>query len=119
MQVVTNSSLVRDDELRGRTGADFRRLLHNLPNFREPRSAFECSAKLLQLLHRSAGQDFHAAVAKIAHVSAEVQLLGGILRKVAKAYPLYGAGNEIATETRGLLESSEIAGVLEAAWGVR
>jgi hypothetical protein len=113
--------LVRDDELRGRAGIDFRRLFHDLLHFGETRSALKRGAKFVQLLKGPAGEGFHPAVVKIAHESAEVQFLGDALRKVAKTHSLHGAGNEItpglfciAHGTRNCNRDAQASGVAEA-----
>jgi hypothetical protein len=115
------SILVRDDELRGRAGVDFRRLFHDLPHLRETRSALKRGAKFVQLRGGPAGEGFHPAVVKIAHESAEVQFLGDALRKVAKTHSLHGAGDEItpglfciAHGTRNCNRDAQASAVAEA-----
>jgi hypothetical protein len=115
------SILVRDDELRGRAGVDFRRLFHDLLHFGETRSALKRGTKFVQLLGGPAGEGFHPAVVKIAHESAEVQFLGDALRKVAKTHSLHGAGDEItpglfgiAHGTRNCNREVQASGVVEA-----
>ena len=58
----------------------------------EARPALEI---LPQLLAGSAGENLHAAVVKITHVTAQMQFCRGMLREIAKPYTLDSSGNEV------------------------
>ena len=64
-------------------------------NTGKTRATFESGAQLRELLRGSGGKNFHAAIAQISYVAAQMQFLGSILRKITKTHTLHGAGYEV------------------------
>jgi len=88
-------NLVRDYKVFRETGVWRGFFLLYLANAGEARATFELRAQVRQLLGRSAGEDFHAAVVQITHIATQMQFCGGMLCKVAKSHTLDGAGDEV------------------------
>jgi hypothetical protein len=71
-------------------------LFDNVLDHGAARAAFEDRTEARKIFRRADGINFHAAIAKIAHVTGKMQAFGFILREIAEADPLHDSGNEVA-----------------------
>ena len=89
------SFIVRDDEIFHKAFVRNSVFFAYLTHGGEARPALEILPQLRQLLAGSAGENLHAAVVKITHVTAQMQFFRGMLREIAKPYTLDSSGNEV------------------------
>jgi hypothetical protein len=86
---------VGDDKFSRETLVGFGVYFQYFLHVRKARTLVEQRAELGKLLWRSAGKRFDATIRQIAHEAAQMQLLRGILREIAKPHPLHAAGHKV------------------------
>jgi len=90
------SVVARNYKLVRKTGVGRCFFLVYLTNAGETRAELEFRAQVRELLGGPAGEDLHAAVLEIAHITAQMQFRGGMLREVAISHTLNGAGDKVS-----------------------
>ena len=88
--------IVRDAEFLRELWIKLGGLFDNMLDHGAARAAFDECSEARQFFRWSNGVNFNAAIAKIAHITGNMQALGFILRKIAEADTLYDSGNQIA-----------------------
>jgi len=88
--------IVRDAEFLRELWIELGGLLDNMLHHSATRAAFDECPEARQFFRRSDGINFNPAIAKIPHITRNMQALGFILRKITEANTLHDSGNQIA-----------------------
>ena len=68
--------------------------------------AFQRNAKLAEPFRRAHGENFHAAVAAVAHISLQAEFSGNVLDEAAVAHALHTPGHKKASRMKFLVHGS-------------